>query len=94
MTQPPTIHEFMAPVPATIEPDKTLEQARKIMSNFEIRHLPVVNRAGHLVGILSERDIALVESLGKRGHAHTVEEAMTPQVFTCGPDAHLHAVAT
>jgi acetoin utilization protein AcuB len=84
----------MAPIPATIEPDKTLEQARNIMENFDVRHLPVVNRAGHLVGILSQRDIALAENIGKKGKEHTVEEAMTAQPFTCGPEAHMHAVAT
>ena len=97
MSQPPEppikVRDFMTAMPGTIEPDRTLAQAREVMFQFKSRHLPVV-RDGHLVGILSDRDIALTESLGRRGSEHTVEEAMTPSPFSCGPEAHLHAVAT
>jgi acetoin utilization protein AcuB len=94
MPETPTIDDFMTPIPAIIEPTKSLEQAKTVMATYECRHLPVVNAEGHLVGVLSDRDIHLVESLGRRGKDHTVEEAMTQAPFTCGPEAHIHAVAT
>ena len=83
----------MTAMPGTIEGDQTLEQAREMMLHYKARHLPVV-REGRLLGILSERDIAVAASLGRNGNGHTVEEAMTTEAFTCGPEAHLHAVAT
>lgn len=43
----------------------TLDQAREKMKKFSIRHLPVVDDEGHIVGILSDRDIRPVELVGK-----------------------------
>lgn len=90
------VHEFMTACPHTIERDATLADARAAMIELRARHLPVVHQ-GLLVGILSDRDVELCESLlvdtPGRAHPPTVSEAMTEVVFTCGPMAHLHAVA-
>jgi acetoin utilization protein AcuB len=93
MTTPTrTIHQFMTPTPETIQADLTLAQARERMYRLGARHLPVVDGGG-LVGILSERDITLAEALRGDLERLAVREAMTIQPFTCGPDAHLGAVA-
>lgn len=88
----PTIRQYMTPTPETIGADLTLSQARERMYRIEARHLPVVS-AGSLVGIISDRDIALVDAVLGRPDSIKVEQAMTAMPFTCGPDAHLHAVA-
>ena len=88
----PTIRQFMTPSPATIRADLTLAQARERMFGLEARHLPVVDD-GELVGILSDRDINLAEALGGDLQQLSVRQAMTARPFTCGPAAHLHAVA-
>ncbi len=41
----------------TISPDKTVHQAIQQLCKFNIGALPVVDAAGALVGILSERDV-------------------------------------
>jgi CBS domain-containing protein len=91
------VRDFMTACPHTIEPDAKLSEARARMIEIGARHLPVV-RAGRLVGIVSDRDVELCESLlvdtPARADAPRVAEAMTEVVFTCGPDAHLHAVAS
>jgi acetoin utilization protein AcuB len=91
-----TIREFMSTCPETIEADELLSEARSRMTASGIRHLPVV-RDGRLVGLLSDRDVLLAESLlrddAHRSRTLVVREAMTEVVFTCGPEAHLHAVA-
>lgn len=87
-----TVRHFMTPSPETIAPDLTLAQARERMFHLSARHLPVVE-GGELVGILSDRDVALVEGVGNDLARLTVRQAMTLQPFTCGPEAHLHAVA-
>ena len=90
------VREFMTTCPHTIEGDAKLSLARAKMIELKARHLPVVFD-GRLVGIVSDRDVELCESLlvdtPARSDLPTVKEAMTERVFTCGPDAHLHAVA-
>ncbi|MFO0635250.1 MAG: CBS domain-containing protein [Nannocystaceae bacterium] len=92
MTNPRLIREYMTPAPVCIAPDLPLSEARARMFALEARHLPVVED-GELVGILSERDVALVDAVLGRPDTLAVRQAMTPMPFTCGPDAHLHAVA-
>jgi acetoin utilization protein AcuB len=87
-----TIREFMTPTPVCIAPDLPLTEARARMHELDARHLPVVE-GGHLVGIISDRDVALVDAVLGNAEKITVRQAMTAQPFTCGPGAHLHAVA-
>ena len=84
--------EFMTTAPETIAADLTLAQARERMFQLNARHLPVLEGDG-LIGILSDRDIALVDAVFGDLERLTVRQAMTPQPFTCGPSAHMHAVA-
>lgn len=87
-----TVRKYMTAGAHTIDVELTLAEARQRMFQLNARHLPVVDNQ-ELVGILSERDIAIVESLlGATDEVH-IRQAMTPRPFTCGPDAHLHAVA-
>ncbi|HJZ85744.1 MAG TPA: CBS domain-containing protein [Polyangia bacterium] len=89
-----TIEAFMTPMPHSIGPDQTLTAAHEMMRNHDIRHLPVL-QAGRLVGILSQRDLHLVETLEDVDpNDVTVEEAMTLDPYTVGPRAHLRTVAT
>ncbi len=41
----------------TIRPDASVRQAAQIMHDKKVRRLPVVDEAGHLVGILTQGDI-------------------------------------
>jgi IMP dehydrogenase len=43
--------------PVTIHPDQTLAQARALMAQYRISGIPVVERNGTLVGILTNRDV-------------------------------------
>lgn len=91
-TQIPTIRHYMTASPETIQADLTLAQARERMYQLGARHLPVTEN-GELVGILSERDVTLADALKGDLERLSVRQAMTAQPFTCGPEAHLHAVA-
>jgi acetoin utilization protein AcuB len=88
----PTIRHFMTAAPETIGADLNLAQARDRMFQLGARHLPVLE-GGELVGILSDRDIALIDAVFGDLSKLQVRQAMTAQPFTCGPEAHLHAVA-
>ena len=41
----------------TIEETATVEEAAKLMKHWQIKHLPIVDKAGCLVGMLNDRDI-------------------------------------
>lgn len=51
------ISEHMTTVPITVSEQTSLPEARQILSEYQIRHLPVINNLGKLVGILSDRDL-------------------------------------
>jgi acetoin utilization protein AcuB len=76
----------------TVGAEQSLALARRLMSQHDVRHLPVLH-GGALVGLVSERDIAIVEALGGVDPAQVrVEEAMSePYVVT--PQASVVEVA-
>ena len=41
----------------TLAPDDSLQDARKLMAEHNIRHIPVVDQDQHLKGLLSQRDV-------------------------------------
>lgn len=89
-----TIRSFMTPSPLTIRVDEPLAAAWTLMREHRVRHLPVVDAAGTLVGIVSERDLALAGGLpGIDPERVAVAEAMTPSPLTLGPDTSLEWVA-
>jgi CBS domain-containing protein len=76
----------------TIGRDQTLESASLQMREHRVRHLPVLE-GGKLLGVLSQRDVLLIESLPDVDPAVvTVEEAMSAQPYAVEPDAELGAV--
>jgi acetoin utilization protein AcuB len=87
------VRRFMTTMPETIEEDLELADAKSRMFNHGIHHLPVVHD-GQLIGIVSQRDIAVAESLTAMDPQRIpVGKIMTPVPFTCGPEAHVEAVA-
>jgi acetoin utilization protein AcuB len=89
-----TVERFMTANPVAIASDRTLAEAHRVMRERQIRHLPVID-AGRLVGVVSQRDLYLLETLhGVDPDAERVEEAMTAEPFTVAPDAPLEDVAS
>lgn len=52
-----TVAEIMTANPTTVSPETSLEEAIQILAKKEISGLPVVNKQGELVGIISETDL-------------------------------------
>jgi acetoin utilization protein AcuB len=85
--QYPTVRQYMTPMPCTIGPTRSLAAARKAMLDHGIRHLPVLD-GGRVVGVLSERDLFLVESVPEVNPTVVrVEEAMVASPYVVPPDA-------
>lgn len=48
--------DIMTSNPVTIQVDKKLRDALEIMESHNIKHLPVLSRNKHVVGVVSDRD--------------------------------------
>lgn len=49
--------DVMTSNPRTVTPDATLGEAVEILQSLDVRHVPVVDEDGDLVGMLSDRDV-------------------------------------
>ena len=89
----PQIRKYMTTAPHTIGHDQTLAFAQNMMRELRIRHLPVLD-GGRLVGVLTERDVALIETLKDVDPKNVqASDAMSQQVYAVSPDAPLDTVA-
>ncbi|HLL52707.1 MAG TPA: CBS domain-containing protein [Myxococcaceae bacterium] len=86
----PDVRSCMSSPAVTIDADRSLSVAHRMMRDHGIRHLPVLEE-GMLVGLLSEREVDRVEGrVDARGVA--VRDVMVPAPFCVSPDANLPAV--
>lgn len=66
------------PNPATLQPDETVARARQIMDQYRVSGLPITENDGHLVGILTRRDLRFLEDQDLRiGEVMTRENLVT-----------------
>jgi IMP dehydrogenase len=72
----------MIVAPITLDPDATLRRAEEIMSTYHISGVPITDREGHLLGILTNRDIRFVEP---KDYGKSVSEFMTPSPLVTAP---------
>ncbi len=86
------VKDVMTPQPVTIGRAQTLETAHALMREHGCRHLPVLEH-DDLVGVLSQRDLYFLESLGGVDlEKDIVEDAMTSDAYTVRPDDSLAEV--
>ena len=97
-----SVAEIMTAEPYTLGPDDSLAQARELMSQHHIRHIPIVTGDKCLVGIVSQRDVlaAADSSVLPDQAAHQAEESyvalssiMTSPVQTVDEQASLRGTA-
>lgn len=92
MTHPnsPTVGDYMTEVPATVETGMILGDALDRMYTDNIRHLPVVDERGALVGVLSTRDVAVAAALrGLDPLEARVESVMARMPYCCAAETPL-----
>lgn len=89
------VKDVMTRNPITIDPDAPLATAMAVMKKEGIRHLPVIDDAGRLLGIITDRDLrsaafapALIEHLSlnaqrrARGVGQALEELRVRDAMT------------
>jgi len=90
----PSVSRYMTAQPWTIDRAASLREAQQLMREHQIRHLPVLDD-GELVGVVSERDIGLVEARAGVDPGKTpIGDAMVERPFIVTSDAALDEVAT
>ena len=94
-----TVGDVMTPRPAVAALDTPASEAAALMQSKLVRHLPVVDADGHVLGILTDRDLrhaafipALAEHVGWEPHrvkAPRVRDVMSWSVVTAHADTPL-----
>lgn len=100
------VKDVMTRDPITIDPEAPLGTAMAVMRSKELRHLPVIDEAGQLVGIIADRDLrhagfapALAEHLSLRaqrrlrGLSGALEDLRVKDMMTWGVET-THPEAT
>jgi acetoin utilization protein AcuB len=88
----PTIQKYVTTSPHSIGTDQTLAKAHEMMKTHAIRHLPVLS-GGHIVGMLTDRDLNLIEAMkGVDPHQVKVDDAMGTNVYSVSPETPLDEV--
>ena len=97
------VKDWMTGEVITISPDTTLPEAHKMMTDYAIRRLPVLDKNGRLVGIVTRGDVrgaqpstATTLSIWEMNYLLSrlkVEEMMTRQPVTIAKDATIGTAA-
>jgi acetoin utilization protein AcuB len=97
------VKDRMTKNPITVKPDLPIAEAMEWMRREKVRHFPVVNKKGKLVGIVARDDLMYaspspVTSLSMWEITYlmsrvTVDEAMTKEVITISDDAPVEEAA-
>lgn len=97
--RPPTVRDLMTPDPYTLAPRDTLAALYDLMDTRRVRHVPIVDSDGELVGLLTHTDLAMT-ALGSLSdlplsqerdllQRRRIREVMVTEVETIDPDAPL-----
>ncbi len=66
--------------PITLEENKTIGDAKRLMEQYSISGLPVIDKRGHLKGIITHRDIIFENNLTRK-----LKEVMTKEKLITAP---------
>jgi CBS domain-containing protein len=80
-----TIGQFMSTDLFTVQPDDLIDLAASLMDWRHIRHVPVEDEDGRLVGVVSHRALLHLVSQGMREENITVRDVMVPNPVTVTP---------
>jgi CBS domain-containing membrane protein len=91
------VRDLMTEAPITLGPESDLAEAYDLMDTKGVRHLPVTNDEGELLGLVSHRDLVKTALNGdtaqlplseqrRKLHGSTVSDVMTFSPETVSPD--------
>lgn len=82
-----TVGQFMTTDLFTVRPDDLVDLVACVMDWRHVRHVPVEDENGHLLGLVSHRDLLhlLAQGTVNKAEAMTVKNIMTPHPVTATP---------
>ena len=86
------VSDLMTKQPRVVSPDTPVSEAARLMAEEDVGLVPVVERVGgaetrgRLVGVVTDRDIAIRNVAEGRSSDAPVSEIMSGGVLTCSPD--------
>ena len=86
------IRDVMSTDVRIASPDHTIQQAAQMMAEIDAGALPV-GENDRLIGMITDRDIAIRAVAKGRGPDTPVREAMTPEIEYCFEDEDIEEVA-
>ncbi|NEZ03980.1 CBS domain-containing protein [Wenzhouxiangella sp. XN201] len=82
-----TVGQFMATDLFTVRPDDIVDFAASLMEWRYVRHVPVEDDSGQLLGLISHRQLLRLIARGNRGDSTiTVRDVMRPDPITVSPE--------
>ena len=82
----PQVRELMTESPRTVPPDASAVDAAKVMQNEDAGVVPIVEDDGRLIGVVTDRDIALrVVAEGREPDSTKVAEIASQNLATVDP---------
>jgi|SRR5579862_8619069 len=85
------VRDLMTRQTVSCNPDMNVAQAVELMWKGACGFLPVVGEGGNVIGVITDRDIAI--ALGTREQRASeihVSDVMSQKLFTCTPDDDIH----
>lgn len=84
--------DIMTKEPEVCRPSHTAQDAALVMRNRDCGCVPIVDDAGSIVGIVTDRDLALRAVATGKDFTTKLGDLMTPAATCCGPDDDLRDV--
>jgi CBS domain-containing protein len=81
-----TARDLMTHPAVTVTPDDSVEQAARLMYTLQVKRLPVIDRSGSLVGIISRTDVLAVYDRPDSGIRQEVIDNVIVDGFLLDPD--------
>ncbi|PWK65195.1 CBS domain protein [Streptomyces sp. CG 926] len=78
-----SVADLMTPAAVTVRPATAFREVARLLQEFDITAVPVVDDAGHPVGVVSEADLLHRRAVGR---APTAEDLMTSPAVTARPE--------
>jgi CBS-domain-containing membrane protein len=80
------VSDVMSRDPSCASPDTEISEVERIMSERQVRRVPIVDSSGRLEGIVAQADLALSDNSGvsDREVARTVERISEPSTSSHG----------
>lgn len=83
-----TAKDLMTPAPVAIDAGAPVSKAVELLASLDIRHLPIVNAGGAIVGMISDRDVS-----GEVTKTASVTSVMSAPPICAREDADVSALA-